>query len=310
MNYYFKDKVILVTGGSGSLGQALIEPLVKEGIRKIIVYSRNEYNQWQMEKIFLKDKYPIRYFLGDIRDKNRLHRALNGVDIVVNCAALKHIDKAQYDPIEAVKTNVMGVQCIIDASIDNKVDKVIQISTDKSANPTSLYGASKLCADFMFVAANNYSPKKTKFSVIRFGNFWSSSGSFIEYLFKQKNSKDTIIKITDERMTRFFITLQDAAQFVVNSIIIMRGKEIFFPKIKSRRIIDIVKEILPNCTIEKMDIRPGEKLYEEMLTNVDARNTFEGEDYYVILPSDINNYFGLKRVKKNFKYNSNNTLEK
>lgn len=304
---YLKDKIIVITGGSGSLGQSLIKPLFGSGVKKIVIYSRNEYNQWKMEKKFSKEDYPIRYFLGDVRDKDRLHRAFSNVDIVIHAAAIKHIDKAQYDPIEAVKTNVMGTQHVIDAAIDNGVDKVLGISTDKSI-AVSLYGATKLCSDFMLVAANNYSPKQTKFSVVRFGNFWNSSGSFIEYLLKQKNKKDTVIHITDERMTRFFITLDNAANFAIKCLKNMKGKEIFFPKMKARKIIDVVKEILPNCTIKKIDIRPGEKLYEEMLSDVDARNTYECEDYCVILPSDVqcgNSYCKLKKVNNNFKYSSN-----
>ena len=309
MNYYLRDKIVIIIGGTGSLGKALIQPLVNNGIKKIIVYSRNEYNQVMMQKKFSKDKFPIRYFIGDIRDRDRLHRALDGVNIAINCAAIKHIDKAQYDPIEAVKTNIIGTQCLIDATIDNELEKVIGIGSDKEVDPTSHYGATKLCSCSLFIAANSYSPNKTKFSTVRFGNFWNSSGSFIEYLFSQKNSSDTIIPLTDERMSRFFISLEDGAQFIIDRLKYMKGNEIFlpkYPKLKSLMIKDIIKKILPLAKVNIVGIRPGEKLYEKMITSVDARNIYEYEDYYVILQD--NNKCNGKKLDCDFKYNSNDKI--
>lgn len=279
--FYLKNKKVLITGGTGSLGKSLIPCLFKAGVEKIIIFSRNEYLQVEMARKYSRKKYPIRYFLGDIRDENRLHRAFSGIDVVINCAAIKHVDKAQYDPFEVVNTNIIGVQNIIDAAINNGIDKVINIGTDKELSPVSIYGASKLCATFLFIGANNYSPSKTKFSVVRFGNFWNSSGSIVEMLFNMERNCKTKMPLTDERMTRFFITLDCASSFIINCIDDMIGGEIFIPKMESRKIVDVIKEIRPDLQYEIIGKRPGEKLHEQLLTKYDFGSKFEFPEYYV-----------------------------
>lgn len=315
--YYLTDKIVLITGGTGSLGQALVSKLCEARVKKIIVYSRHEYSQVEMERRFSKEKYPIRYFIGDVRDRDRLHRAMEDVNVVIHTAAIKHIDKAQYDPFEAVKTNVVGAQNVIDISIDYGIDKVIAISTDKSVNPTSLYGASKLCSDFMFVAANNYSPGKTKFSVVRFGNFWGSSGSIVEYLMNLPTSKKHEIKLTHSDMTRFFITLEEASSFIVRFLDIMKGQEIFSPKMRARRIVDIIKELQPKSITKLIGLRPGEKLYEEMIIPTYAANTYEvfdndgKSDFYVTVPDGDYKYCegSVKKANPFFNYNSQTVMQ-
>ena len=307
--YGLVDKNVLITGGTGSLGNALIEPLMKSGVRKIIVYSRGEYGQVQMERRFSKEQYPIRYFIGDVRDGERLHRALDDVHIVIHLAAIKHIDKAQYDPFEAVKTNVIGAENVINASIDCNVEKVVAITSDKGANPTSLYGASKQCADFMFVAANNYSPHQTKFSVIRFGNFWNSSGSFIEYLFSLKRGVKHTINVTDFRMTRFFLTLEDGANHVIYALKHMQGQEIFSPKMQSRKIIDIVKEMHPKAILNETGIRPCEKLHEDLIVKAYAKQTYETDRWFITYPHNCTLECIGTPLDENFEYNSEIALE-
>lgn len=298
-----KNKTILITGGTGSLGNALVTYLVGRKVKKIIVYSRNEFHQVEMEKNFPRYHFPIRYFLGDVRDSDRLHRALSGVNIVIHCAALKHVDKCFFDPFEAVLTNVVGAQNLISAAIDCNVEKVIAISSDKSVNPCSIYGATKLCADHIFINANVYSPKSTKFSVVRFGNFWGSSGSFIPLLFKLSKECETEIPLTHVDMTRFFITLQEASQRVCQCLYMMNGGEIFTPKMKAFRILDIVKEICPNSKIKIIGLRPGEKLYEELVSKVHANQTYEIKNWYITYLNEALKYIG-KRVCDNFEYNS------
>ena len=310
MNLRLRDKVVLITGGTGSLGNSLVIRLFEYGVSKVIIYSRGEYNQWIMEKSFKKGDYPIRYFLGDIRDKDRLYRAFGGVDIIIHCAAIKHIDKAQYDPFEAIKTNTIGAQNIIDAAIDCNVDRVMAISTDKAVNPTSLYGASKLASDFMFVAANNYSPERTKFSVIRFGNFWNSSGSIIEFLFKQCRVKNAIIPLTDERMTRFFITLGVASDYVIEAIDIMKGQEIFTPKMSSRKMIDIMNFICISPKFRIIGMRPGEKLHEELIVSEYSRQTYETNDWFITYPIGYEGSIIGNQVPEGFIYNSETALIK
>jgi UDP-N-acetylglucosamine 4,6-dehydratase len=304
---YLLNKDVLITGGTGSLGKALVSSLSEQGVDKIIIYSRNEYNQHKMEERYPKSQYPIRYFIGDVRDRDRLKRALGRVDICIHAGALKHLDKAQYDPFEAVKTNVFGTQNVIDACIDCSVDKVVLISTDKSEKPSSLYGATKLCSDFMFMSANNYSIGKTKFSAIRFGNFWASSGSIVEKLLSMGKEKPHAIDLTHPEMTRFFISLDDAAGFVIKVLSIMKGSEIFYPKMRARRIIDIMKEIHPKSKINIIGKRPGEKLHEEIIASAYLDKTYEAEHYYVTAFRGIDyKIIGekLKKVPKNFVYNS------
>ncbi|MDB5098495.1 MAG: flagellin modification protein FlmA [Cyanobacteria bacterium RYN_339] len=281
----FKDKVILVTGGTGSFGhQFIAEILAHHEPRKVIVFSRDELKQYEMRQRFPEHRFPqLRFFIGDVRDRERLYRAFDGVDVVVHAAALKHVPICEYNPLEAVKTNIIGASNIIDAAIDRNVAKVIALSTDKAANPVNLYGATKLCSDKLFVAANHYSGHhKTEFSVVRYGNVVGSRGSVVPF-FQQKRASGTI-PITDPRMTRFWITLDQGVDFVLKSFNRMRGGEVFVPKIPSMTIMELAKAVAPDCQTEIVGIRPGEKLHETMVTPDDARNTYEYDDYFAIVP--------------------------
>ena len=281
MKDIFKDKSILVTGGTGSFGKKFVEIVLKKyKPKKLIIFSRDEMKQYEMSKRF--NQKNVRYFIGDIRDSDRLHRAFNGVDIVVHAAAIKIVPTAEYNPFEAVKTNVIGAENIINVAIDNGVKKVMALSTDKAANPINLYGATKLCAEKMFVAANNYSPHGTKFSVVRYGNVFGSRGSIVPHFNECK--KKGVIPITDERMTRFWVTLEQGVKFVISSMEQMRGGEIFVPKIPSMKIVDFARTMAPNCKFKIIGIRPGEKLHEVLVSADDARYTFEKKDRYVICP--------------------------
>lgn len=276
-----KDKVVLVTGGTGSFGKKFIKKALELDIQKIIVFSRDELKQYEMAQEFTDPR--IRFFIGDVRDKARLMRAFDGVDIVIHAAALKHVGACEYNPMEAIKTNIHGAQNIIDAAIDRGVEKVIALSTDKAASPVNLYGATKLASDKLFVAANSYAgSKKTRFSVVRYGNVVGSRGSVVPF-FKKIRHTGTL-PITDERMTRFWITLEQGVQFVIDNLTRMHGGEIFIPKIPSMNVVDLAKAIGPECKIEIVGIRPGEKLHESMITVDDARQTVEFDTYYVIQP--------------------------
>ena len=268
-----QNKTILVTGGTGSFGKKFIGTILeKHKPKKVIVYSRDELKQYEMQQSITNKS--MRYFIGDIRDYSRLKRALEGVDIVIHAAALKQVPAAEYNPFEAVKTNVIGAQNIIDASMSQGVEKVIALSTDKAAAPINLYGATKLTSDKLFVAANNFKGKRDiKFSVVRYGNVMGSRGSVIPFFMKEK--KEGFLPITDERMTRFNITLQEGVDFVLFCLKQMWGGELFVPKIPSYRILDIAKAIAPNCDHKIVGIRPGEKLHEEMITTTDSLNTIE-----------------------------------
>lgn len=277
----FKDKTILVTGGTGSFGKKFITRVLREDIKKVIVFSRDELKQYEMKQEFTDSR--IRFFIGDVRDKDRLYRAFDGVDIVIHAAAMKHVDACEYNPFEAVKTNIHGAQNIIEAAIDSGVEKVIALSTDKAASPVNLYGATKLASDKLFVAANSYvGEKHTKFSVVRYGNVVGSRGSVVPF-FKKIQSTGKV-PITDPRMTRFWITLDQGVQFVLDNLERMHGGEIFIPKIPSMKVADLAKAIAPNCEIEIIGIRPGEKLHEAMIMEDDARHTREYDSYYVIQP--------------------------
>ena len=278
-----QNKTILVTGGTGSFGKKFIGTILeKHKPKKVIVYSRDELKQYEMQQSITNKS--MRYFIGDIRDYSRLKRALEGVDIVIHAAALKQVPAAEYNPFEAVKTNVIGAQNIIDASMSQGVEKVIALSTDKAAAPINLYGATKLTSDKLFVAANNFKGKRDiKFSVVRYGNVMGSRGSVIPFFMKEK--KEGFLPITDERMTRFNITLQEGVDFVLFCLKQMWGGELFVPKIPSYRILDIAKAIAPNCDHKIVGIRPGEKLHEEMITTTDSLNTIEFKKYFVVLPS-------------------------
>lgn len=309
---------ILITGGTGSFGKKFIETVLKRyNPRKIIIYSRDELKQYEMQKNpkFSKDGVLMRYFIGDVRDEKRLMMAMKGVDIVVHAAALKQVPAAEYNPFEAVKTNVIGGQNVIDACLASGVKKVIALSTDKAAAPINLYGATKLTSDKLFIAANNYrGTHDIKFSVVRYGNVMGSRGSVIPFFLEKKNTG--VLPITDERMTRFNITLQQGVDFVLMALDKMWGGELFVPKIPSYRILDLAKAIAPNAKYENVGIRPGEKLHEEMITATDAINTVEFDDYYVILPStqqwDIDKFRKESNGKEGkfcsygFSYNSGN----
>ncbi|MED4534088.1 UDP-N-acetylglucosamine 4,6-dehydratase (inverting) [Metabacillus fastidiosus] len=277
----FTDKTILVTGGTGSFGKKFVTRALSEGVRKIIIFSRDELKQYEMKQEFRDER--IRFFIGDVRDKERLYRAFENVDIVIHAAAMKHVDACEYNPFEAVKTNIHGAQNIIEAAIDKGVERVIALSTDKAASPVNLYGATKLASDKLFVAANSYvGDKKTKFSVVRYGNVVGSRGSVVPFFQKIKHTGR--IPITDERMTRFWITLDQGVQFVLDSLERMYGGEIFVPKIPSMTITDLAKAIAPECEIDIIGIRPGEKLHEAMIMEDDARHTLEFDTYYIIQP--------------------------
>lgn len=290
------NKTILVTGGTGSFGKKFIKTAFERyEPKKVIVYSRDELKQFEMENSedFKRYYEKIRFFIGDVRDLPRLKMAMENVDIVIHAAALKQVPACEYNPFEAVKTNIIGGQNVIDACFESGVKKVIALSTDKACAPINLYGATKLCSDKLFIAANNYKGwHDIKFSVVRYGNVMGSRGSVIPFFFKEKSKG--VIPITDKRMTRFNITLQEGVDFVIKNLERMWGGELFVPKIPSYKILDVAKAIAPECKLVYNGIRPGEKLHEEMITITDAINTIEFEDYYVILPStkhwDIEKY--------------------
>lgn len=276
-----EGKTILVTGGTGSFGKKFVTKVLEQDIKKIIVFSRDELKQYEMAQHFTDSR--VRFFIGDVRDRERLYRAFDGVDIVIHAAALKHVGACEYNPFEAVKTNIYGAQNIIEAAIDRGVEKVIALSTDKAAAPVNLYGATKLASDKLFVAANSYvGEKKTRFAVVRYGNVVGSRGSVVPFFKSIRHTGK--LPITDERMTRFWITLDQGVQFVLDNLQRMVGGEIFVPKIPSMRVVDLAKAIAPECEMEFIGIRPGEKLHEMMITEDDARRTLEYDDYYVIQP--------------------------
>lgn len=281
------NKSILVTGGTGSFGRMFIETVLNNypGITRLVVFSRDELKQYEMSNYMSEKDHPqLRYFIGDVRDKERLYRAMEGIDIVIHAAALKQVPVAEYNPFEAIKTNILGAQNVIEAAIDCGVKQVVALSTDKAAAPINLYGATKLCSDKLFVAANNFKGKRDiKFSVVRYGNVMGSRGSVIPYFLKKRI--EGVLPITDERMTRFNITLEGGVEMVLDSLDKMWGGEIFVPKIPSYKIIDVATAIAPNCEHLIVGFRPGEKLHEEMITITDAYSTVEFEKYFVILPS-------------------------
>lgn len=305
-------KTILITGGTGSFGKKCTEIILKKyEPLKLIIFSRDELKQLEMSQIFSEKEYPsIRYFLGDVRDINRLYRAFDGVDYVIHAAALKQVPAAERNPFEVIKTNIIGAENVINAAVDRDVKKVVALSTDKAANPVNLYGATKLCSDKLFVSGNSYSGRhRTKFSVVRYGNVIGSRGSVIP-LFKKMREKG-VLPITDPRMTRFWINLEQGTNFVLKSLCISDGGELFVPKIPSMNIMDLAKAIAPDCKHEIVGMRPGEKLHEVLITSDDSRHTLEFEEYYVVEPefhwwssqSQIDN--GGKPVKEGFVYASN-----
>ena len=304
------NKNILITGGTGSFGNKCTEMIMqKYKPRRLIIFSRDELKQFEMAQQFSESKFDcIRYFIGDIRDKERLYRAFFNVDYVIHAAALKQVPATEYNPFEAVKTNILGGQNVINVAIDRGVKKVIALSTDKAANPINLYGATKLCSDKLFIAGNSYVGKnETIFSVVRYGNVIGSRGSVIP-LFIEKR-KDGVLPITDPRMTRFWITIEQGVNFVLKCLKIMVGGELFVPKIPSMNMMDLAKAIAPECKMKIIGIRPGEKLHEVMVPMDDAHRTIEYDDKYIIQP--IFRFFGRrfksnsgKPVPEGFEYNS------
>lgn len=300
---------ILITGGTGSFGKKFLEKILqkKSNFRKIIVFSRDEYKQHILKKRFSNNKNfeKLRFFLGDIRDRDRLNIALRDVDIVIHAAALKQVDSAEYNPTEYVKTNVIGSQNIIECSIQNNIKKVIALSTDKASSPINLYGATKLCSDKLFVAANYYSGKNI-FSVVRYGNVFGSRGSVAEVFKNRKNKK--VISVTDKSMTRFNITLDESIDMVLWCLKNSFGGEIFIPKIKSYKILDLAKAFSNDAKIEFIGVRPGEKINEELISKSESRTTVDLGKYYAILPDSKNfqknKYKNKKKVPKNFSYTS------
>lgn len=310
---HLAGKVVLITGGTGSLGKTISRILLKHSrVKKIIIFSRDELKQFEMRNNFkeVDNEERLRYFLGDIRDRDRCRMAFNDVDIIFHTAALKQVPAAEYNPFEFIKTNVIGSQNIIETSIEKKVSKVIALSTDKAANPINLYGSTKFCADKLFVAGNQYSGEKsTRFSVVRYGNVVGSRGSVIPHFLKLRKSGS--LPITHPDMTRFWITLSQAAHFVINCQKAMTGEEIFVPKIPSMKVVDLAKVIGPDCDLKEIGIRPGEKLHEEMIPEETGRDALEYESHYVIKPSTFANvdgerWPGGKPCELGFHYRSNN----
>ena len=309
------DKEILITGGTGSFGQKFTEILLKNyEPKKIIILSRDEFKQYQMAKKFSDRKYPIRYFLGDVRDKDRLFRAFEGIDYVVHAAALKQVPALEYNPTEAVKTNVVGADNIVDAAIDARVKKVIALSTDKAVNPINLYGATKLVAEKIFIAANAYAGGRVKFSVVRYGNVVGSRGSVIPLFLNLKEQGIQEIPITDTKMTRFWITLEQSVNLVLKALEESEGGEVFVPKIPSMRIIDVAKAINPSCRFKTIGIRAGEKIHETLISEDEVRATKIFDGIYVILPQFFNKkahgkYESCPRVGEGFVYRSDTNDE-
>jgi UDP-N-acetylglucosamine 4,6-dehydratase len=280
----FSGQSVLVTGGTGSFGRAFASIVLQHcDPKRLIVLSRDEMKQGEMAHQFQNDAR-LRFFLGDVRDRDRLHRAFHGVDVVIHAAALKQVPAAEYNPFEVVKTNIIGAQNVIDAAIDCGVKNVVALSTDKAANPINLYGATKLCADKLFVAANSYSGGTgTRFCCVRYGNVVGSRGSVIPFFLSRKATG--VLPITHPEMTRFWITLDQGATLVLHAHALMRGGEIFVPKIPTMRLVDLARAIAPECRLEIVGIRPGEKLHEVMIPGDESRNTFEYDTHYVIAPA-------------------------
>jgi UDP-N-acetylglucosamine 4,6-dehydratase (inverting) len=307
------NKSILITGGTGSFGQAFVRTVLDRypDVSRLVIYSRDELKQFEMAQRMSDRDYPgLRYFIGDVRDEDRLRRALEGIDVVIHAAALKQVPAAEYNPFECIKTNVFGAQNLIEASLDAGVQRVVALSTDKAAAPINLYGATKLCSDKLFTAANNIRGKRdVRFSVVRYGNVMGSRGSVIPFFLQRRAGG--VLPITDPSMTRFNITLQEGVEMVLWSIENALGGEIFVPKIPSYRIVDVAKAIAPECETPVVGIRPGEKIHEEMITASDSFNTVDIGRYFAILPSagffSIDEYIertGGSRVEPGFAYNS------
>jgi len=310
------NKSILVTGGTGSFGKKFINRIFQQyKPKEVIVYSRDELKQFEMRELFPTEKLPIKYFIGDVRDRDRLYRVAYGMDFIVHAAALKQVPTAEFNPFEAVKTNIHGAQNVIEAALENDVKKVVALSTDKACNPINLYGATKLASDKMFAAANHWQGSHhTTFPVVRYGNVVGSRGSVVPFFLKKK--EEGVLPITDERMTRFWITLDQSVQFVLDSLKRMKGGELFVPKIPSMNIMDLAKAIAPKAKTKIIGIRPGEKIHEVMISSDDAINTLEFDSYFVIQPShpwwDNLEYIkinGGRQVDESFTYSSGNNTQ-
>ena len=314
----YEGKSILITGGTGSLGKALTRRILDHypNVNKLIIYSRDEQKQFQMEQEFPVSKFPqLRYFIGDVRDYERLLRAFQDVDFVIHAAAMKHVHIAEYNPDECVKTNIGGAENVIKASLNTNVKRVVALSTDKACAPINLYGATKLASDKLFIAANNFKGSSDiKFSVVRYGNVMGSNGSVIPFFIKKK--KEGTLPITSEKMTRFNISIEDGVNLVMYALEHAWGGELFVPKIPSYRILDVAEAIGPECDKKVIGIRPGEKIHEEMITPSDSYNTYDLGEYFTILPSippwDTDlfiQHFDAKKVPEGFSYNSGDNKE-
>jgi UDP-N-acetylglucosamine 4,6-dehydratase (inverting) len=314
----FKGKGILITGGTGSLGKALTARILNNysGIKRLVIFSRDEQKQFVMAQEFPSDKYPqIRFFIGDVRDKERLKRAMQGIDYVIHAAAMKHVHLAEYNPSECIKTNIGGAENVIYACLETNVQKVVALSTDKACAPINLYGATKLTSDKLFIAANNIKGSNPiQFSVVRYGNVMGSNGSVIPFFINKKEEES--LPITDVNMTSFNISLDGGVDMVLHALEKAWGGEIFIPKIPSYKILDVAKAISPNAKINVIGIRPGEKIHEEMITSSDSFSTYDLGKYYVILPQVTNwkleefiNNFNAKKVEVGFSYNSGENEE-
>lgn len=314
----FNNKSILITGGTGSLGKALTHHILHKckGVKRLVIFSRDEQKQFEMAQQYPGHLYPqIRFFIGDVRDYDRMQRALKGIDYVIHAAAMKHVPIAEYNPMECVKTNIMGAENIINACLDTQVERVVALSTDKAAAPINLYGATKLASDKLFVAANNIrGVNPIKFSVVRYGNVMGSNGSVIPFFIKKK--KEGVLPITDATMTRFNITLQGGVDMVMHALEHAWGGEIFVPKIPSYRILDIAEAIGPECEKPIVGIRPGEKVHEEMITSSDSFYTYDLGKYYAIIPAthswnldDFIKHHNAVKVTQGFRYNSEENTE-
>jgi len=312
------DKSILITGGTGSFGKKFVQLVLEKypAVKRLVVFSRDELKQFEMSQDFPPSVHKsLRYFIGDVRDGERLKRACEGIDYIIHAAALKQVPTAEYNPMECIRTNVMGAENVINAALANNVKKVVALSTDKAAAPINLYGATKLCSDKLFVAANNSKGSRDlKFSVVRYGNVMGSRGSVIPFFLNKR--KEGVIPITHERMTRFNITLEEGVNMVLWALDHMWGGEIFVPKIPSYRILELAAAIAPNCETKIVGIRPGEKIHEEMITEADSLTTYDLGKYYAILPqrttwklNDFIQQFSARRVPEEFKYNSGTNTE-
>jgi UDP-N-acetylglucosamine 4,6-dehydratase len=311
-------KAILITGGTGSFGKEFVKIALKKwpNIKRLVIYSRDEQKQFDMSHDYPSDKYPmIRFFIGDVRDFDRLKTALKGIDIVIHAAAMKHVHIAEYNPMECIKTNVIGAENVIQACLDTAVTDVVALSTDKAAAPINLYGATKLASDKLFIAANNIKGHNPiKFSVVRYGNVMGSNGSVIPFFLKKR--KEGVLPITDSNMTRFNISLKDGVGMVLHALETSWGGELYVPKIPSYKITDVATALGPNCEQKIVGIRPGEKLHEEMITSSDSYSTYDLGKFYVILPQvtswkleDYIKTFNATKVKPGFQYNSGENPE-